>query len=197
VLALHFNKEARLLKLDPLSRTRHAGALWFLLAAIASVAGSVVGRLAGVHSTDPAFPFRLLLLTGAQLGPVITGLAVWKIVRCRADAWLLPLAALNLGLLEPGRAADVTTWRLEWAVGGTIVTVVVVALFSRLLARTDELQRHIYIDGAAIGLLMALPVAMAYALFERWLPGLRAQWVTMALLLLWWAGWRIAAFRYR
>ena len=58
--------------------------------------------------------------------------------------------------------------------GGVIITVVVVALFSRLLARTDELQRHIYIDGAAIGLLMALPVAMGYALFERWLPALRA-----------------------
>jgi hypothetical protein len=152
--------------------------------------------VAGVHSTDPAFPFRTLLSAG-QLCPVVTGLAVWKMVRCRADAWLLPLAALNLAVLEPGRALDVTTWRLEWAVGGTIVTIVVVALFSRLLARSDELQRHIYIDGAAIGLLMALPAAMAYALFERWLPALRAQWITMSLLLLWWVGWQIAAFRYR
>jgi hypothetical protein len=44
---------------------------------------------------------------------------------------------------------------------------------------------------------MALPLAMAYALFEWWLPSLRAQWVTISLLLLWWAGWLISAFRYR
>ena len=81
--------------------------------------------------------------------------------------------------------------------GGVITSVVTIALFSRLLARSDELQRHIYIDGAAIGLLQAQPLAMAYALFEGWLPALRAQWVTMSLLLLWWAGWQIAAFRYR
>jgi hypothetical protein len=76
-------------------------------------------------------------------------------------------------------------------------TAAAVALFGRLLARTDELQRRIYIDGAALGLLMALPLAMVYALFESWLPELRAQWVTISLLLLWWAGWRITAFRYR
>jgi hypothetical protein len=29
------------------------------------------------------------------------------------------------------------------------------------------------------------------------LPPLRAHWVTMALLLLWWAGWLRAARRYR
>jgi hypothetical protein len=184
------------LKLDSPDRSAYVGLAWFLVAAVASVVGSVVGRVAGAHYMDPAFPFRLVLTCG-QLCPVVTGLAVWRMVHCRADSWLLPLAALNLAVLEPGRAVDVTTWRLEWAVGGVIVTVVVVALFSRLLARTDELQRHIYIDGAAIGLLMALPVAMAYALFERWLPELRAQWATMALLVLWWVGWQIAAFRYR
>jgi hypothetical protein len=184
------------LKLDSSARSRFAGALWFLLAAVASVTGSALGRLAGTHYTDPTFPSRPLAVCGLAC-LVVTGLATWRVVRCRADAWLLLLAALNLALLEPGRAVDPATWRLEWAVGGTIVTIVVVALFSRLLARSDELQRHIYIDGAAIGLLMALPLAMAYALFERWLPALRAQWITMSLLLLWWVGWQIAAFRYR
>ena len=185
-----------MLSLDSSARSTRAGIAWFLVAAASSVAGSLVGRVAGVHYMDPTFPFRPLLSVG-QLCPVVTGLAVWRMVRCRADAWLLPLAALNLALLEPGRAVDPATWRLEWAVGGAIVTIVVVALFSRLLVRSDERQRHIYVDGAAIGLLMALPLAMAYALFERWLPALRAQWITMALLLLWWVGWQIAAFRYR
>ncbi len=185
-----------MLKLDSSARSRYAGTLWFLLAAVSSVAASALGRAGGAHYTDPAFPSRLLMVC-SLIGLAVAGFSIWRMVRCRADAWLLPLAALNLALLEPGRAVDARTWRLEWAVGGVITTAAVVALFYRLLARTDELQRRVYVDGAAVGLLMALPLAMAYALFESWLPALRAQWVTMSLLLLWWAGWQIAAFRYR
>jgi hypothetical protein len=170
--------------------------MWFGVAAAASVAGSSLGRLGGVHSMDPAFPSRLLA-TGALASFVVAGCSIWQLVRCRADAWLLPLAALNLWLLEPGRAGDSATWRAEWGVGGVAATAAVVALFGRLLARTDELQRRIYIEGAALGLLTALPLAMAYTLFESWLPALGAQWVTMSLLLLWWAGWLVTAFRYR
>jgi hypothetical protein len=184
------------LSLDSSARSSRAGIAWFLLAAGSSVVGSAVGRVAGVHSTDPAYPSRLLMVC-SLIGLALAGFSIWRMVRCRADAWLLPLAALNLALLEPGRAVDARTWRLEWAVGGLITTAVVVALFYRLMARTDERQRRVFVDGAALGLLMALPLAMAYALFESWLPALRAQWVTMSLLLLWWVGWQIAAFRYR
>ena len=185
-----------MLKLDSSARSRHAGLAWFVVAAVASVAGSALGRLAGPHSVDPEFPARLLM-TCSLASLVVAGFSTWRMVRCRADSWLLPLAALNLALLEPGRAGDPTTWRAEWAVGGVAATAAAVALFGRLLARTDERQRHIYIEGAAVGLLMALPLAMAYALFESWLPELRAQWVTISLLLLWWAGWLLTAFRYR
>ncbi len=185
-----------MLKLDSAARSSHAGVIWFVVAAVTSVAGNVLGRVAGPHSVDPTFPFRLLV-TCSLASLAAAGFATWRMVRCRADAWLLPLAALNLAMLEPGRAGDAATWRAEWAVGGVAATAAAVALFGRLLARTDELQRRIYAEGAAIGLLMALPAAMGYALFESWLPELRAQWVTISLLLLWWAGWRITAFRYR
>lgn len=185
-----------MLKLDSSARSGYAGVAWFLMAAASSVAGSLLGRLGGVHYQDPAFPARLLVLSALACF-VVAGYGVWRMVRCRADAWLLPLAALNLAILEPGRAVNAATWRLEWAVSGAIASVAAVALFGRLLARTDERQRRIYSDGAALGMLMALPLAMAYALFEGWLPALRAHWVTMALLLLWWAGWTISDFRYR
>jgi hypothetical protein len=194
--ALHSRQEARVLKLDSSARSSLAGVVWFAVAALASVVGSALGRLAGAHTMDPAFPARLLG-TCMLASFVVAGSSIWRMVRCRADSWLLPLAALNLALLEPGRAGDATTWRAEWAVGGVAATAAAVALFGRLLARTDELQRRIYIDGAALGLLMALPLAMAYALFESWLPELRAQWVTISLLLLWWAGWLLTSFRYR
>ena len=185
-----------MLKLDSSARSSHAGVIWFVVAAVASVTGCVLGQIAGSHAFDPAFPTRLLIMCSlACLSATV--FSTWRMVRCRADAWLLPLAALNLALLQPGRAGDAATWRAEWAVGGVAATAAAVALFGRLLARTDELQRRIYIGGAAIGLLMALPLAMGYALFEPWLPALRAQWVTISLLLFWWAGWLLTEYRYR
>ena len=166
------------------------------MAAVTSVAGSAFGRLAGPHYLEAGFPSRLLVAV-ALASLAVAGFSTWRMVRCRADSRLLPLAALNLGLLEPGRASDAATWRVEWGIGGIALTAAAVLLFGRLVARTDELRRHIYVEGAAIGLLLALPLAMAYALFESWLPALRAQWVTMVLLLLWWAGWLTTSLRYR
>ncbi len=185
-----------MLTLDSSARSSRTGVAWFLVAAAALVTASVLGRFVGLHTQDPTVPGRLLA-TCVEACLVAAGIATWRMVRCRADVWLLPLAALGLVVMEPGRAGDVASWRLEWAVGGALFSVLAVALFGRLLFRTDEMQRRIYLEGAAVGLLVALPLAMGYALFERWLPPLRAQWVTMSLLLLWWAGWLVTAFRFR
>ena len=176
--------------------SRFSGLGWFLVAAAASVAGSGFGRLAGPYSPEPGSTF-FVLMASALTALVLAGLATWRIVRCRADSWLLPLAALNLVLLEPGRAGNAATWRTEWGVFGIAWTVAAVFLFARLLARTDELQRRIHLEGAAVGLALAVPLAMAYALLEPSLPPLRAQGVTIALLLLWWGGWSATAWRYR
>lgn len=183
-------------ELDSGSGSRNSGVAWFAVAAAASVGASALGRLAGPHNPEPE-PTYGLLVAAAFLGLLVAGLSTWRLLRCRADSWLLPLAALNLALLQPGRAGDAASWRLEWGVIGTVLTIAVVLLFGRLLSRTDELQRRIYVEGAAVGLVLALPLAMVYALFEPLLPVMRAQWVTMALLLLWWGGWLAAARRYR
>jgi hypothetical protein len=177
-------------------RLGDSGALWFAVAAGGSVVGGRLGQSAGLRSWDsgPAFPLLMLGWLGMLL---VVALATWQLVRRRADAWLLPLAALNLLLLEPGRAGDAATWRLEWGVFGMAWSLAAILLFARLLQRTDELQRRIQVEGAAIGLAVALPAALAYALFEPMLPPLRAQWVVLALLLLWWGGWLTTARRYR
>ena len=52
-------------------------------------------------------------------------------------------------------------------------------------------------EGAAIGLALAVPVAIACAQFEPSLPSLRAEWVTIALLLSWWGGWVATARWYQ
>jgi len=185
-----------MLTLDSAAGSRHARVAWFAVAAAGSASASVLGRLAGHHNPEPGMTHRLLL-AAAFIGLCVAGLSTWRMVRCRADSWLLPLAALNLAFLEAGRAGDAATWRLEWGGFGIALTVAVVLLFGRLLGRTDELQRRIYVEGAAAGLVVALPLAMAYALFEPLLPVMRAQWVTMALLLLWWGGWLAAEYRFR
>jgi hypothetical protein len=185
-----------MLALDSAASSRYSGVGWFTVAAAASAGASVLGRLAGPHNPEPG-PTYGLLLAAAFVGLVMAGLSTWQLVRCRADSWLLPLAALNLAFLQAGRAGDAASWRIEWGVFGIALTLAVVLLFARLLSRTDELQRRIYLEGAAAGLILALPLAMAYALFEPLLPAVRAQWVTMALLMLWWGGWLAAAYRYR
>jgi hypothetical protein len=183
-------------KVDPKPRLMDSGALWFAVSGGCSMAGVWLGRHAGLRNYAPGAAYRLMVLASLAL-LVLAGLAAWQLFRRRADSWLLPLAALNLLLLEPGRAGDVATWRLEWGVFGLAWTLIAVLLFTRLLRRTDELQRHIHLEGAAIGLGLALIAATAYALFEQLLPPLRAQWVVMALLLLWWGGWLATARRYR
>ncbi len=186
-------RRVQVLELESTSSSRYTGAGWFVLAALASVGGSVLGRLAGPHNPEPGLTYPLLGAS-ALCVLVIAGLATWRMVRHRADVWLLPLAALNIALLDSGDAAS---WRLEWGVCGMALTAAAILLFSRLLVRTDELRRRIQVDGAAVGLVLALPMAMAYALFEPWLPPLRAQWVVMGLLVLWWIGWLTTARRYR
>jgi len=128
---------------------------------------------------------------------LLAGFAAWRLARVGRYSWLLPVAALNLVLLQPGRAGDVATWRLEWGVMGLAWTLAAVAVFAHLLWRSDELERRLHLEGASFGLAAGLVAAVLYALFENRLPALTAQWVAVAMLLAWWAGYLLSAFRYR
>ena len=127
----------------------------------------------------------------------MAGFAAWKLARAGVYSWLLPLAAINLVLLQPGRAGDVRTWRLEWGVMGLAWTLAAVLVFARLLRRSDELERRLHLEGAFFGLAMGLVGSVVYALFETRLPELCGQWVAVALLLGWWGGILVTARRYR
>jgi hypothetical protein len=190
------------MEIDPARKPlSDSGALWFVISAVASVVG---GGLAGqaassvtVAARGAATPGEWALLVAGLASILVAGFAAWRLARAGAYSWLLPLAAVDLLLLQPGRAGDVRTWRLEWGVMGLVWTLAAVLVFARLLRRSDELERRLHLEGAFYGLAFGLVASVAYALFENRLPELRAEWVAVALLLSWWVGYLVTARRYR
>jgi hypothetical protein len=174
--------------------------LWTLVATVALIAELRLGRAFAWRSGGEA-PWRdpswLALLLGSLATLAVAALATWRLVRLGSYAGLLTLGAVGLLLVEPGRAGEAATWRLEWGAFGVLWTAAAVAVFLWLLARQDERERRIHSEGAAVGLAIAVGAATAYALFEQALPPLDAQRVTIFLLAAWLCGRLITARRYR
>lgn len=176
----------------------HSG-VWFGLSVAGSLGGAwLAQRAASRQSFVPApAPTDWAMLLAGLASILVAGVAAWMLARAGRYAWLLPLAASNLLLLQPGRAGDARTWRLEWGVMGLVWTLAAVLVFARLLWSSDELERRLHLEGASIALAFGLVASVVYALFETRLPELRGQWVAVALLLAWWAGYLMSARRYR
>ncbi len=173
-----------------------AESLWFAVAVAALFSARHFGRTFGLHYLDLGTSTYLAYFAWlASL--VVAVLATWRLARRGAYATLLLLAAAGLVLAAPGRAGDVSTWRTEWAVFGLLWLGVALVLFLRLFLQQDELQRLMHLEGAGLGLTVAIAAATGYALFEPYLPVLRAQWVAGALLVSWWCGWFLASRRYQ
>jgi hypothetical protein len=182
---------------DPQPRSlADSGALWFAVSVACSLSGiGLAVRTLRRYNDPPPWGFELVLV---GLGLIfVAGYAAWRLARAGIYSWLLPLAAFCLLLVEPGRAGDAATWRLEWGVMGLVWTLAAVLVFARLLRRSDELERRLHLEGAFYGLAFGLVASVVYALFETRLPELRGQWVAVALLLAWWAGYLVTARRYR
>ncbi len=172
-----------------------APGVWCGLGILGTLGASVLGTVAGINYTRPGPVLALWLLAWAA-AIALASLGAWRLLRLRAHAWLIPIAALSLVVLRPGRV-DAATWRLEWGIFGLAWTLVAAVSFARAFLGSDELERRTYVDGAALGLVILAPLAAAYALFETQLPPLTAQTVAATLLLAWWGGWLVAAVRYR
>jgi len=177
-------------------RLADSGLFWFIVSVVGSVGGGWLARQP-FQASGGLSPAGSLVLLSGLLSVLLAGVAAWKLARAGLYSWLLPLAALSLVLLQPGRAGEVATWRLEWGVMGLAWTVAAVLVFARLLRRSDELERRLHLEGAFFGLATGLVASVVYALFETRLPELRAQWVAMVLLLSWWGGFLLHARRYR
>ncbi len=181
---------------DGLLHRLASGPFWFAASATSAVAAHAVGLSIGPASLASG-PGLFALVAAWHVLLIVSGLAAWRLVRAGQYQWLLPLAAVNLVLLGAGRAGDPRTWRLEWGAFGLLWTLLAVTLFVRLLQRADELERRLHLEGAALGLGVSLLVLITYALFETYLPLLRAQWVAVTLLVMWWLGFLVSARRYR
>jgi len=182
---------------DPPARSRiDSGPFWFTISALGSLGGVWLSDSVFQRYTNPPPRGHAVVLAGLTL-IFLAGLAAWKLARAGLYSWLLPLAAINLVLLRPGRSGDVGSWRLEWGVMGLAWTLAAVLVFARLLRRSDELERRLHLEGAFVGLGSGLVAAVVYALFENRLPELRAQWVAVWLLLSWWVGFLLHARLYR
>jgi hypothetical protein len=178
----------------------HPTALWCVGATVALITAIQLGRAFGLQSNldspwhDASF---VALFLGWLATLAVAALATWRLVRLGAYTGLLVLGAVGLLLVEPGRAGETATWRIEWGAFGVLWTAAAVGLFAWLLARQDELARHIHSEGAALGLAIAVSAATVYALFEQVLPPLAAQHVAVALLVAWLCGRLIVSWRYR
>ena len=185
---------------EPRRTLLHFTLLWCVVATVALITAIRLGRAFGLRSNmdspwhDASF---VALFLGWFVTLAVAVLATWRLVRLGAYTGLLVLGAVGLLLVEPGRAGEAVTWRLEWGVFGVLWTAAAVAVFTWLLARQDELARRIHSEGAALGLAIAVSAATVYALFEQALPPLAAQHVAVALLAAWLCGRLIAARRYR
>ena len=177
-------------------RLPDSGALWFVVSVACSLGGVWLAERTLSRYTDPP-PGGFWWVLGGIALIFVAGYAAWRLARAGIYSWLLPLAAFCLLLLEPGRAGDVRTWRLEWGVMGLAWTLAAVLVFARLLRRSDELERRLHLEGAFFALAFGLVTSVVYALFEPRLPELRGQWVAVALLLSWWVGYLVTARRYR
>jgi len=178
------------------SRLFRSGAFWFAVSILGSLAGVWLSVRTLVRYSNPPSGGYWFVLAGLAL-IFLAGYAAWRLARAGTYSWLLPLAAINLVLLQPGRAGDVRTWRLEWGVMGLVWTLAAVLVFALLLRRSDELERRLHLEGAFYGLAFGLVASVVYALFENRLPELRGQWVAVVLLLAWWLGYLVTARRYR
>ncbi len=190
------------MQMDPAGkRLSDSGELWFVIAAFGSVGGGWLAQQAvssaAVASGGAATPGDWAKLVAGVASIFVAGFAVWRLARIGSYSWLLPVAAVNLWLLRPGRAGDVRTWRLEWSVMGLVWTLAAVLVFARLLRRSDELERRLHLEAASLALGTCLLAAVVYGFFENHLPVLRAQWVAVAMLLAWWGGFHLTALKYR
>ncbi len=177
-------------------RLPESGLLWFSVSVLGSLGGVWLSERTLIRYEDaPPGEFAYVFVGLALI--FLAGYAAWRLARAGVYSWLLPLAAINLLLLQPGRAGDVRTWRLEWGVMGLAWTLAAVLVFAHLLRHSDELERRLHLEGAFFGLAFGLVASIVYALFENRLPELRGQWVAVALLLSWWAGYLATARRYR
>jgi hypothetical protein len=156
--------------------------------------GLFLARSFGLRYMEPGRG-RLLLAGLACL--VLAAVAVARLVR-RADyPWLMLVAVAALPLFEPQNKPDTLLWRVFSGLYGLAIVSFAVWAFTRMVARTDELERRINHEALAFAFAASLVLVMAWSLLSDLLPPISGKWVATVMTAAWLVGWNAAVRRYR
>src|SRR5487761_109431 len=158
--------------------------------------------------THPASPF---MRTESNLPPKVAGIpgptppamqvqSTWVIYRSQIEIGLALLAYLMLlvGSVTVLRGNPGASWRYVVAVVPVLPAALVVFLFVRRLALTDELQKRIQTEAFGFALGATALLTFTYGFLEgAGLPHLNWTFILPLIAVLWGVGTAIFTFRYR
>jgi hypothetical protein len=158
--------------------------------------------------THPASPF---MRTESNIPPMVAGLpgptppqqqvlSTWVIYRSQIELGLALLAYMMLliGSVTVLRGNPGASWRYEVAVVPVLPAALVVFLFVRRLAQTDELQKRIQTEAFGFALGGTALLTFTYGFLEGvGMPHLNWTFVLPLIAILWGVGTAIFTFRYR
>ncbi|HEY2599783.1 MAG TPA: hypothetical protein VGJ79_15030 [Candidatus Dormibacteraeota bacterium] len=158
--------------------------------------------------THPASPF---LRTEANIPPQVAAvggppkphrpaLSTWVIYRSQIEIGLALLAYMMLliGSVTVLRGNPDASWRYVIALVPVLPAALVVFLFVRRLAQTDELQKRIQTEAFGFALAGTALLTFTYGFLEGvGLPHLNWTYILPLIAVLWGVGTAIFTFRYR
>jgi hypothetical protein len=158
--------------------------------------------------THPASPF---MRTESNIPPKVAGIpgptppamqvqSTWVTYRSQIEIGLALLAYLMLlvGSVTVLRANPGASWRYAVAVVPVLPAALVVFLFVRRLAQTDELQKRIQTEAFGFALGGTALLTFTYGFLEgAGLPDLNWTFILPLIAVLWGVGTAIFTFRYR
>jgi hypothetical protein len=158
--------------------------------------------------THPASPFTRtesnippqVAAVGGPLKPHPPAQSTWVIYRSQIEIGLSLLAYMMLliGSVTVLRGNPGASWRYEVAVVPVLPAALVVFLFVRRLAQTDELQKRIQTEAFGFALGGTALLTFTYGFLEGvGMPHLNWTFVLPLIAILWGVGTAIFTFRYR
>ena len=149
--------------------------------------------------TESNLPPQVAAIPGPT-PPAMRVQSTWITYRSQIEIGLALLAYMMLlvGSVTLLRANPEASWRYVVAVVPVLPAALVVYLFVRGLARTDELQRRIQVEAFGFALVGTALLTFTYGFLEgAGMPHLNWTFILPLIAVLWAVGTAVFTFRYR